>query len=623
MRKLFRKNSIISENRFYFIYIIISVMMLILVARLWQTQILKGHEYRNIAESNRIRKIEIPASRGIIFDRDNQKILGNRLTYDLIYIPQFVQEEETTLRIVARLLSIPFVKLHARIKNLDHQRPQFYPVVLKRNLRIEDVAIIEANRLFLPGIEIRYVPRRDYHVLTPAHLIGYLGEVSFAQLKKLNREHLENPYVFGDLIGKQGLEAMWESYLRGKRGYRYIQVDASGRETHLSHNYLFTEQPPISGARIFLTIDFDIQKTSASAFQGKNGAIVVMNPQNGAILALVSKPDYDPSIYQEQLSIDTWNRLLSQPFSPFLDKTMSGEFMPGSTYKPIVALAALEEKIITAEKKIYCPGYFRIGKKVLKCHKHKGHGFVNLKEAIKYSCDVYFYHIGAKLGVDRIAKYAKLFQLGQKLGVQLNPEKPGLVPTSRWKKETYSTSWNKGEDPLIAIGQSFTLVTPIQLASVYATIANGGKIWKPFVLSKIVDQYGQNILKQEHKLIRKIEKIKKKHMKIIQEALRATVMDFDGTGRRAKIKNHSVAGKTGSVQVVSSKKGKNQYEISMRWREHALFIAFSPVENAEIVVAVVSEHDKVGGGGRAAAPIAKKIIQAYWNKKLKKSLVLH
>ncbi len=622
MKKIFRRESVVVENRFFWASVVLVGMTAVLILRLWFVQVYRGEYYRRISENNRIRKIEIPAPRGIILDRNGQVLLGNRPFFDLVYIPQFVTDKDTTFKLLSRLLHVPVSTFEKRLQ-LSAGQPKFLPVNLKRNLSIHEVSTVQSNKVFLPGIDISVAPRRDYQPETPAHLLGYLGEINKSKLAELNRNNQDNPYMMGDLVGKQGIEARWEQHLRGRRGYRIIQVDAFGRQSHLfdRDKWNLPEVGALPGDDIILTIDAELQKATVDAFRGKYGAVVVMNPKSGQLLSMVSEPGFDPAIYQVGLSGEEWRALLSDPFHPFLDKTTGGEFPPGSTYKAVVAMAALEEKIVDPQKRFYCPGHFTSGNQVFHCHVREGHGHVNLRDALMKSCDVYFYHVGVELGVDRIAKYARALGLGQRLGIALNMERPGLVPTSAWKKLTHHLPWAPGETPPISIGQGYNLITPLQMASLYATIANGGNIWKPQIVNKVVTHEGKTIIEEKPELIRTVPYISPETYAAVREGLEAVVMDEHGTGKRARVAGGvRVAGKTGSVQVVSLKKNHNQRDVSMKWKEHAMFAAFAPVDDPEIVVAVVSENDSVGGGGASAAPVAGKILNAYWNLKKKREI---
>ena len=632
MRRIFQAERRIVESRFLWANCGFLLVTSLLMIRLWYVQIYKGEQYKQIAENNRIQPIEIPAPRGLIFDRNGQVVLGNRPYFDLVYIPQYVHDTEMTFKILGRLLHLPAATFEHRLW-LSRGQPKYLPVNLKRNLSLHEVATIQSNKIFLPGIDIAVAPRRDYKAETPSHMVGYLGEISKNELLASGynpaanaKEAQDHPYRPGDLVGKQGLEARWEKYLRGKRGNRLIQVDAFGRQVDQTERTALELPlvPATPGDDLLLTIDLDLQRAAKEAFRGKNGAVVVLNPQNGEVLAMVSEPGYDPNVYQGGLSEEKYRSLVANPFKPFLDKTTGGVYMPGSTYKAVVAIAGLEEGLIDANTTFFCPGHYTLGGQTFRCWEHRGHGTVNLRRALMKSCDVFFYNLGVDLGVDRIAKYAQMLGLGQKTGFQLNFEQAGLIPTTAWKKLTYRVPWSTGETPSVAIGQGYDGMTPLQLTNLFATIGNEGHVWRPFLVKRVINQNGETTLMQEPDLLRSTAHISPQTFQLVKEGLMAVVMDKEGTGKKADVPGHTVAGKTGSAQAVSLSKnmGKNQKDVSISWREHALFAAFSPVDKPEIAVAVVSEHDTVGGGGKQAAPIAGQIIKAYWELKEKRAQAL-
>ncbi len=432
-----------------------------------------------------------------MYDRNGKIVLGNAPYYDLTFVPQFSVDKEATFRSLSRLLNIPLAILERRLRQ-SAGKPRYSPVILKRNLSIHEVSIVEANRVFLPGVEIRVVPRRDYKPEIPPHLVGYLGEVSQEELEKLKKDYPDKSYQSGDLIGKQGLEAQWEPYLRGKNGFQLIQVDARGRKTTAllpEENWNLPLVKASKGANLELTLDMDLQKAVREAFQGKYGAIIVMDPRDGAVLAMLSEPGFDPSIYQRSLSQEEWHSLIANPFKPLFDKATSGEYIPGSIYKALVAIAGIEDKTFDLNTTVDCHGFYRLGNEVFQCWKKGGHGVVNFRDSLVKSCDVFFYELGVKIGVDRIADYALRFGLGQKLGILLNHERPGLVPTTSWKKATHGSAWAGGDTPNIAIGQGYNLMTPLQLVSLYAGISNGGKIWRPRLVSRVVSHMARFFLR--------------------------------------------------------------------------------------------------------------------------------
>ncbi|MDE3269336.1 MAG: penicillin-binding protein 2 [Pseudomonadota bacterium] len=599
------------DQRYAIALVILALVVVGLVIRLWYLQIQHGDHYRRVAENNRMRKIEIPAPRGLIFDRHGKLLLGNKPAYDLVYTPQYVQDKDAVLASVAALLAVPVASLQRQVDNAA-SRPKFMPITLHRDLNMHELALFHTNKFFLAGIDVLMSSQRSYRADMPAHLFGHLGKISSDTLQRWQQQHPDKHYQAGDWVGKQGLELGWEHYLRGESGYAVVQVDAFGRRAARKHSHLH-HRNAISGANLELTIDLQLQLATTKAFAAKRGAVVVLDPRDGAVLAMLSKPQFNPRIYQQYLPPLRWQALLSNPFHPLLDKTTGGEYSPGSIYKSVVALAALAEGITTPARRINCAGAQKIGDKIFHCHQRRGHGDVDLETAIARSCDIYFYQVGLEIGVDTIARFARKFMLGAKLNLGLNLERAGLVPTRAWKQRRYNSAWTAGETANIAIGQSYTLLTPLQMASLYATIANGGKVWQPYLVRRVIDYYGKTLYQQQPTVIHRTA-INPVHLKLLRQYLHSAVKHPQSTGHRAYTEQFSVAGKTGSIQVVSLDKYQGEYDVSTKWHEHAIFIAFSPVENAEIVVAVVSENDTQGGGGVAAAPIAKKILTAYWQR---------
>lgn len=617
MKKMFRPNNFLIESRFFWASCVVVGVISLLWLRMWHLQIYKGEYYRRVSENNRIRKIEIPAPRGVIYDAYGKVVLGNTPSSDLVMIPQYVKDMDKTFEILSRLLHEPVSAFSRRYKS-ERKPPKFMPITLQRNLTQHEISIIENNRIFLPGVEVRTTARREYNDVVSPHMTGYLGQITPSSLDELNAENSQNPYLPGELIGKQGLEARWEKYLRGKRGYKMIQVDAFGRASSNNRSSEQWDLPSVAaipGANLELTIDMELQASVTEGFSGKNGAVIALNPKTGAILAITSQPGWDPYMYQRGMTNEEFRALSLDPFHPFIDKTTGGEFAPGSTYKAIVALAALQEKVVTPQTTYNCPGFFTLGSQTFACHQHKGHGTVNLRRALMQSCDVYFYHAGIELGVDKIAQYAKMFGLGSKLGFDLNLERPGLVPTEAWKRSVHKEAWAAGETPPVAIGQGYNLMTPLQLATIYSALANKGKVWRPYLVRRVVNHLGEVLEERKPQMIRTVEGISPENFDIVREGLEAVVMDDEGTGKRARVPGVRIAGKTGSVQVVNLKKNKNQSDVSVLWKEHAIFASFAPVEDPEIVVVVVSEHDEKGGGGASAGPVAGVILNKYFELK--------
>ncbi len=615
MKRMVRHSQIMVEGNFFWATIVVVSLVGTLLVRLWYLQVYRGEQYRLMSERNRTRRIEIPAPRGVMYDRHGQVVLGNRPFFDLVYIPQFIADRDQTLNVLSRLLHIPVKSLDRRLK-MGAGRPKYLPVTLKRNLTAHEVSVIQSNKVFLPGIDVVVAPRREYKPGVPPHLVGYLGEIDQSALARHKNPAGESAYQPGDLIGKQGLEAVWEEQLRGQRGYRVIQVDAFGRQTNTDDSAeAMPGTPARQGNHLELTIDWELQQATRDAFRGKYGAVVVLQPHTGEILAMLSSPGFDPTIYQEGMSREEWLSLLHNPFKPLYDKATGGEYPPGSVYKAVVAIAGIEEGIIKDSTTIKCPGYYVLGDQTFKCWEHAGHGIVNLRRALVRSCDVYFYEVGVQLGVDRIAHYARQLGLGRQLGLKLNTEKAGLVPTSAWKQLVHRQPWTGGDTPNIAIGQGYNLMTPVQMAMLYGTIGNGGKVYRPHLVRRVINPIGEVVHEQAPELIQEVQGIRPETLAKVGKYLQDVVMDKEGTGTKAAVPGVTVAGKTGSVQVVSLRKNRNQDDVSVKWKEHAMFAAFAPVENPEIAVAIVSENDLIGGGGAAAAPVAGHVMRAFFRLK--------
>ncbi|WGL60266.1 penicillin-binding protein 2 [Pigmentibacter sp. JX0631] len=611
-----RQESVSDPNRRNIIVSCFLGITAAITARLWYLQIIKGTDFSVASARNRVREITRPAPRGLVYDRNSRILLSNRLFFDLIVIPQYLQNRPKTLSIVSDLFHIPIQQIERKL--LDSQaNPKFVPVRIKRNLSLHEVATLESNKFFLPGVDVDSAPRRDYLGNESAHLFGYLGEVTAKELDILNSQVSNYQYRVGSIIGKTGIERKYEKYLRGGEGREALLVDALGRlqaDNSLDIS-LNLSRPAQRGNDVYLTIDSDLQNVATEAFRNKNGAVCAIDPNNGEILVYLSNPNYKLAMYQDGLTMEDWQNLRSNPFKPLLDKVTGGAYPPGSTFKIIVALAALEEGIVTAERKFNCPGYFVLGNGRWKCWKHTGHGPVNMSAALELSCDVYFYNVGNLVGIDRIAKWGKLFGLGERTGLDLNMELPGISPSTEWKLRTKGLPWLSGDTINASIGQGFNLCTPIQVLNAFAAVGNGGTLYKPHFLKKIIDSQGKVIFEEKQTEIRKI-KINPANLAVVKKGLFDVVQSNVGTAKRARVEGFTVSGKTGTAQTSALKftKGVNQEDVAFNALDHAWFAAYSPSDTPEIAVVVFSEYDG-GGGGANAAPIAQQIIEAFWRKK--------
>ncbi|MFZ9520384.1 MAG: penicillin-binding protein 2 [Silvanigrellaceae bacterium] len=609
----FKSEIVIDPRRIYIAIVFFMFLVISLVGRLWYLQILKGRDFSIASERNRVREVTRPAPRGLIFDRNGSLMLSNRPFFDLVIIPQYLQNRDQTLKIVSELFSIPLEQIEKRLAEAASV-PHFVPVRIKRNLTLHEVAVMESNKFFLPGGDVDTAPRRDYQRSDSAHLFGYLGEVTNRELDTLNAVSRDYQYRVGSIIGKMGVEKKYENNLRGLEGKDYLQVDAYGRLQSASAMDLglSSKKAGQRGYDMFLTIDDDIQRAAVEAFRNKNGAVAVMNAQTGEVLAYVSHPNFSLSMYQDGLTGEDWQLLQTNPFKPLLDKVTGGAYPPGSVFKIITALAALEEGVTSPQRTYSCNGVFSLGNGKWRCWKKTGHGVVNLRKSLEQSCDVYFYQVGNLLGVDRIAKWSKAFGLGEKTGLDLNMEVTGIVPSTEWKLQTKGAPWQSGDTINVSIGQGYNLMTPLQIVTMMAAVGNGGKVFRPYLLKKIVDSQGK-IIAEEKPLLRKRVTYKPENLALVKAGLEDVVMSPTGTGKRSLVNGFRIAGKTGTAQTAALKRTKDQEELHFQQRDHAWFAAYAPAENPEIAVVALSEFDG-GGGGAQAAPIVQKVMEAYLRK---------
>jgi penicillin-binding protein 2 len=576
----------------------------ILILRLWFLQIVNGPAYRAKSEHNRIRLQDIPPFRGMILDRNGEVLVDNRPSYDLYVIPEEVQERS---QLLSRLSSLAELNQEATARLLDKAARgyPFKPVCLKRDMSRDELASIESHRFDLPGVMIHVRPQRHYFYKGFAsHVLGYLGEISENQL--LSGRFPKNRT--GDLIGKRGVELKWQTQLNGIRGGEQVEVDAVGRKIAV-----VSRKDPISGANICLTIDKRLQFLAEKSLQEKHGAVVAINPSNGEILALASSPSYDPNLFIKGLDEKTWQDMASSKDFPLQNRAITGQYPPGSVFKIVVALAALEEGVVTPEEEIFCNGTYSLGNATYRCWKKQGHGRVNLHRALVESCDVYFYTLGRRLGVDKIAQYARRMGLGKETGLDLDHEKSGLIPTTQWKLKRWGIPWQRGETVITAIGQSFVLATPLQMANLISSVFNGGRVYSPQVTKWVRKPNGDSLFEFAAISAGEIG-IKPEHLELVKKALVGVVNQAHGTGSKARLKDILVAGKTGTAQVVALRKegaSKREEDIPVELRDHAWFVAIAPASAPEIAVAVLIEHG--GHGGSAAAPIAREIMEAYFN----------
>ncbi len=595
------------RQRLNLIIAIVMAAALVIVCRLWYLQVIKGDELKQKSENNSVRFRKIQPLRGLILDRRGLTLVDNRPSFDVLYMPSRGRDHQQVFETLKTLYASKSFELGADAALTKTLRP-YLPVRLEKNVPLEKVALVETNAMTLPGVYVDVTPVRLYldgEMLAP--IIGYTGEISKDELLSG-----ADDYSSGDILGKAGLEKVLDSYIRGRHGAELVEVNVHGKEIKNLGRI-----DPVSGANVVLTIDADIQKAAWKAFEGKAGAAVVMDPRDGSILAMVSAPSFDPNLFNSGIPQEEWIQLHTNPLNPLSNRAISGQYPPGSTYKLIVAAAALEEGIIKPETKIHCNGTFELGNRIYRCWKKHGHGSVDLNRALVESCDVYFYTVGKMLGVDKIAFYAKQFGLGEHTGIVLNHERKGLIPTRDWKMARRGEPWQLGETISVSIGQGFNLTTPLQLAVAYGALANGGTLWRPRLVERIERPDGKT-LKEFHPEKKGDVKLSKQTQAILKKALWGAVNAPGGTGLAARLADAEVCGKTGTSQVIGlpqNEKARREKKIAAFHKDHALFVCFAPANNPEIVVAVIAEN--AGSGGAVAAPIARLILAAHFDRKKK------
>ena len=577
----------------------------ILVVRLFYLQIIEGQEYRRLSENNSIRLQSVDAPRGLILDRNGRLLVDNRPSFDLNIILKDAKPVDQTVAKLANYMQVPAEELIPNIARRGNVS-SYKPILIKQDIGRDALAAIEVHKFDLPGIIMLINPRRHYiYENSAAHLIGYMGEI--------NNEELEcGDYKgcrVGDYIGKFGVEREFESILRGQRGGRQVEVNVTGQVVRVLKRV--NANP---GNNVFLTIDSELQQATEKLLTGRAGAALAMDPKRGDILAMVSSPSYDQNMFVTGMSHEAWQALVTNPFRPLENKAIQAEYPPASTYKIIIAAAALEEGLIDTETTYVCPGYLRFGNRVFRCWRRGGHGTVNVVRALAESCDVFFYNVGIELGVDTIARYATAFGLGEPTGIKLANESQGLVPTTGWKVQRFGEAWQGGETLPVAIGQGYNLVTPSQMLVVTAAVANDGIMHRPQLLKKIETADGRVVEWGASQVAGRIP-VSEQNLAIVKQGLWEVVNTEGGTARGSRLAKIDIAGKTGTAQVVGRKEGQEstpEDEVEAHFKPHAWFVAYAPADDPQIAVSVIVEHGEHGSS--AAAPIARDMIRTYLKK---------
>jgi penicillin-binding protein 2 len=569
-----------------------------LVVRAWYLQVVDGTSYRELAETNRVRTVSVLPQRGLIFDRRGRLLVNNTPGFTAYVVTEDAPKPiDPLVERLATYLGLSEDEIRERMAE-RRGASSFTPIPIKAHLTLKEVALIESHRFELPGVKIEVEAQRNFpYGRWAAHLLGYVSEVSAAQ--RATDEFANLP--FGMQTGQAGVELAYDGVLRGVPGEKGVEVDALGHERHVVR-----QTPATQGHDLYLTIDAETQAAAEHALADKPGVVVALDPTNGDVLAMVSHPDFDPNTLSGGLTASRWAALIGDPGRPLNNRAIQGQYPPGSTFKIVVAAAALERRAVTAGTQKACAGGKFFGNRTFRDWKAGGHGIVDLHRALVESCDVYFYEVGDQLGVDAIADFARAFGLGEPTGIRLASEKKGLIPSTEWKLANRREPWYPGETLSVAIGQGYVNTTPLQLAVMMGTVATGGDRYRPRYVREVRHRDGsvipEEIVKEEHLAI------SQKTFAVLRAALKGVVVETSGTGRSARSDLAAIAGKTGTAQVVSMAKGSRSPKVA-HLEDHAWFVAYAPADAPRIAVTVLVEHG--GHGGTAAAPIAKRVIEAY------------
>ena len=586
---------------------VIAVLVGVLLFRVSYLQVLRHGYYETRSQDNRMRVQVMPPVRGLIYDRNGVILADNLPAYRLEIVPEQVEDLSATLDRLANIIEIRDAdrdRFHERVA----KTPRFRGVPIRLNLSQREVARFEVNRGDFPGVEIRAGLTRHYPLgAVAAHLVGYVGGITVQDLRRVD----EKRYRGSNHIGKSGVEYSYESRLHGEPGSRVVETNASGRALReLEMNR------PTAGESLYLTIDARLQKAAFDALGDQDGAVVAMDPNTGGLLALVSKPSYDPDLFVDGISHVNYKRLITDPHKPLFNRALQGQYPPGSTVKPVMALAGLETDQIEADKQVWCPGFITLpgSNHRYRDWKRSGHGWVDMPEAIFRSSDVYFYKLGLKLGIDNIHRYGELFGLGARTGVDLPRENSGIMPSRAWKNGTRNQPWYPGETLNTIIGQGFMTTTPLQLAQMTSRIAGRGDGYKPHVLRAWKNPVDGSVTSSTPTPLRPIQLNDPAHWQVVIKGMEEVIGNPRGTAYHYVGQNldYTIAGKSGSAQVTKlaqNEAAPDLEDVEHQFRDHALFVAFAPIENPEIAVAVLVEHG--GGGSSVAGPVARQVIDAF------------
>ncbi len=580
---------------------VITVVFSVLAVSFWVLQVVQHAKFEEMAENNHQRTLALRAPRGLMLDRNGKILVDNRGSYSISIDRERTKDLNRTIRLLSAVLGLDEPSVRG-IVDRHRREPTYRPITIVQDATLAQVAAVKARRLDfeLPGIVVEQVPTRQYPDTMAAHLFGYVGEVNDAQVSE------SDGLKSGDIVGQAGVEKVYNAYLMGEDGAKRVVVNSVGREIRT-----LEEEEPTEGKRLQLTIDYDVQRAIEEGFDqlGFNGAAVVLDPGDGAVLGFTSRPAYDPNAFASGLDRDTWASLTGDEDLPLNDRAIQGRYSPGSTFKMAVATAALQEGVITPDFKVHCTGGATFYGRPFKCWKKGGHGTVDLRHAIEQSCNVYFYTIGNMTGIDKIHKWATLLGLGEKSMIDLPNEVQGLVPSPEWKQVRFKEKWFAGETVSVAIGQGSVSVTPVSMAVYAATLANGGTRVRPHLLKAVDDGTGWKEAPAPPPLSR--APLDPEKLQAIRDGL-FLVVNGAGTGHNAILKGYDVSGKTGTAQVISNQGKERAGKTDKDLRDNGWFVFFAPRDKPEIAGVVLLEH---GVHGSNAALIAHHVLETFFAKK--------
>ncbi|MBW3670811.1 MAG: penicillin-binding protein 2 [Acidobacteria bacterium] len=617
--RAYRTDQKILSFRVTIVIWLVVLSFIFLAGSFWYVQGVQADRYRGLSESNRLREVEIPAKRGLILDRHGKILVDDQPSYTLALLRRDYSQilerhpshEERMIEFVAQTLEIDPESVLARIKR-ENDVPITHPLPLFDNLTMPQIATLRAHQNLYPALSVEVKQRRNYRYDTmAAHVLGYIGEVTPEDLEKT--PSLER----GDMIGKRGVELIYDDFLRGVDGARYMVVDSRGRTLS---EYPHARKEPVSGSNIWLTIDFDLQRIAEEFFVENElvGAAVALDPQTGEVLAMVSSPAFNPNVYSTRFTPDTWKTIISNPFRLEINRAIQGLYSPGSVFKTVMGMAGFSEGVITPSTTFHCSGSKAFFGRRFRCWKREGHGAVNFERGIKVSCDIYFYEVGARLGINRIHDFSRKLSFGQATKIDLPGEKVGLVPSEQWAADQ-GRQWYPSETISVSIGQGPLLVTVLQTANMMSSIASGGKIFRPHVLRAVdlVQEDGSTERKRVVPTVLSEVELQPDALASMRDGLWKVVNEIGGTGGNARIEGLDVSGKTGTVQVIQQATWVRAESLPFKYRDHAFFASFAPRDNPRLAVVVFVEHG--GHGGSDAAPLAREIYAAYFRNQIEQN----